>query len=76
MSSFFKYILFILYLQYIYILLDMIKTKTIRIDNELHKAAVFYVKTLSMHGGFSAYVQQLIKSDFKKNGMKLPEGVK
>ena len=50
----------------------MLKTKTIRIDDKLHSAAVFYVKTLSMSGGFSAYIQTLIKNDFKKNGMKLP----
>lgn len=49
----------------------MVKTKTIRIDEQLHKDAVAYVKFSGTIGGFSAYVQNLIIRDFKTNGMKL-----
>lgn len=51
----------------------MLKTKTIRIDDKLHQAAKDYVTELGISGGFSAYIQALIKYDLKKNGITLPK---
>lgn len=49
----------------------MLKTKTIRIDEQLHEDAKYYIKTAGISGGFSAYIQGLIIRDFKTNGCKL-----
>lgn len=51
----------------------MLKTKTIRIDDQLHSDAVEYVKKSGTSGGFSGYVQFLIKGDLKKNATKVKE---
>lgn len=45
----------------------MSKTTTIKIDDRLHKAAVHLANEKLIRGGFSAYVEQLIIADLKKN---------
>ena len=51
----------------------MLKTTTIRIDEKLHQDATDYIKKLGISGGFSAYVQAVIKYDLSKNVKKLKE---
>lgn len=51
----------------------MLETKTIRIDKQLHSDAVDHVKKSGTSGGFSGYVQTLIKTDLKKNYTRVKE---
>lgn len=45
---------------------------TIKIDERLHSAAKHLMKKKLIRGGFSAYVEQLVISDLKKNDV-LPD---
>jgi hypothetical protein len=47
----------------------MSKITTIYIHPGLHKAAVEISKTNAIKGGFSGYVELLIKENLKKNGI-------
>lgn len=45
----------------------MIKTTTVKIDDRLHQAAKSLALEKLIRGGFSAYIEQLVVSDLKKN---------
>lgn len=47
----------------------MVKITTIHIHAGLHKAAVDQAKCNAVKGGFSGYIELLIKDNLKKNGI-------
>lgn len=49
----------------------MISTTTISLNDKVKKAGQQKAKEKAIRGGFSAYVESLIKSDLKKDGIQL-----
>jgi len=47
----------------------MITTTTIRLDDKVKKAGQSKATEKLVRGGFSAYVESLIKADLKKDGL-------
>lgn len=51
----------------------MITTTTIRLNDKVKKAGQQKAQENAIRGGFSAYVEALIKADLKKDGFTLKE---